>query len=157
VTVGELIERARFRAALAEAMRLASIVNQYVSEQAPWALIADDRERAGTVLNVVLRCIDDLKLLFLPFLPFSSQALHQLLGYDTLIAGELSFEEITVEEVPYTVLTGDYADWAGRWEPTALPAGQQLREPKPLYVKLDAERVVEEELERLRRKLDEEA
>jgi len=157
VTVGELIERARFRAALAEAMRLASLVNQYVSEQAPWALIADDRERAGTVLNVVLRCIDDLKLLFLPFLPFSSQALHQLLGYDTLIAGELSFEEITVEEVPYTVLTGDYADWAGRWEPTALPAGQQLREPKPLYVKLDAERVVEEELERLRRKLDEEA
>jgi methionyl-tRNA synthetase len=153
-TVGDLIERARFKAALAESMRLASLVNQYVSDQAPWALIAEDRERAGTVLNVVLRCIDDLKLLFLPFLPFSSQALHELLGYETVIAGELRSEEVTVEDVPYSVLTGDYAEWDGSWEPTALPAGQKLREPRPLYVKLDADRVVEEELERLRRKFE---
>src|SRR4029453_6974627 len=36
-TVGEQIEAARFKAALAEAMRLASLVNQYTSEQAPGA------------------------------------------------------------------------------------------------------------------------
>ena len=51
-TVGDAIESARFKAALAEAMRLASLVNQYTSEQAPWALIDTDRERAGTVLYV---------------------------------------------------------------------------------------------------------
>ena len=62
-TVGELIERAKFRAALAETMRLASVVNQYVSEQAPWAAMEDDRDRAGTVLYAVLRSIDNLKLL----------------------------------------------------------------------------------------------
>jgi methionyl-tRNA synthetase len=153
-TVGDLIERARFKAALAEGMRLAALVNQYLSREAPWALIAEDRDRAGTVLNVALRAIDNLKLLFLPFLPFSSQALHELLGYDTVIAGDLRFEEVTLEEVPYSVLTGDYTEWDGRWEPTALPAGQQLREPKPLYAKLDAEQVVKEELERLRRKFE---
>ena len=63
-------------------MRLASLVNQYTSEQAPWALIESDRERAGTVLYVSLRAIDSLKTMFTPFLPFSSQTLHELLGYE---------------------------------------------------------------------------
>ena len=91
--VGELIEQARFRAALAEAMRLASRVNQYVSDQAPWALVKTDLDRAGTVLYVALRAIDDLKILFLPFIPFQLAALHELLGYDTVIAGELESRE----------------------------------------------------------------
>src|SRR5439155_13927654 len=59
--VGEKIEVARFKAALGEVMALATQVNQYVSEQAPWALVKDDRDRAATVLYVALRCIDNLK------------------------------------------------------------------------------------------------
>src|SRR5581483_11067226 len=83
--VGSLIEAARFRAALGEAMALAGDVNTYLSEHAPWTLLDSDRERAATVLFVALRCVDSLKTLFTPFLPFSSQALHELLGYeDTL-------------------------------------------------------------------------
>jgi methionyl-tRNA synthetase len=46
------------------------------------------------------------------------------------------------------VLTGDYAEWAGRWEPSALPIGQKLGQPTPLFKKLD-ESVVEQELARL--------
>jgi methionyl-tRNA synthetase len=151
-TVGELIERAKFRAALAETMRLASVVNQYVSEQAPWAAMNDDRDRAGTVLYAVLRSVDNLKLLFTPFLPFSSQTLHELLGYDDVIAGPLRFEEIEEEGgLPHVVLTGDYQTWAGRWEPTELPPGQVLRAPRPLYTKLDPEQVVADELARMQR------
>ncbi len=151
-TVGELIERAKFKAALAEAMRLATVVNQYVSEQAPWATMGDDKERAGTILYAVLRSIDNLKLLFTPFLPYSSQTLHELLGYDDVIAGPLRFEEIEEEGGPsHVVLTGDYRTWAGRWEPTELPAGQALREPRPLYTKLDPEKVVADELARMQR------
>ena len=152
VTVGNLIERARLRAALAEAMRLASLVNQYVSEQEPWATIKHDRARAGTVLYVVLRCIDNLKLLFTPFLPFSSQILHELLGYTDTIAGPLRFESVDEGEgSAYTVLTGDYATWSGRWQPSTLPSGQQLREPQTLFPKLDAEQVVSDELARMAR------
>jgi len=151
-TVGELIERAKFRAALAETMRLASVVNQYVSEQAPWAAMNDDRDRAGTVLYAVLRSVDNLKLLFTPFLPFSSQTLHELLGYDDVIAGPLRFEEIEEEGgLPHVVLTGDYQTWSGRWEPTELPPGQVLRAPRPLYTKLDPEQVVADELARMQR------
>jgi len=153
--VGAQIEQARFRAALAEAMRLASRVNQYVSDQAPWALVENDRDRAATVLYVALRAIDNLKIVFAPFLPFSSQRLHELLGFDTVIAGEVESREITQESVPYTVLTGEYGTWDGRWEPSALPAGQKLREPQPLFKKLDPERVVAEELDRMRQAPDE--
>ncbi len=46
------------------------------------------------------------------------------------------------------MLTGDYADWVGSWEPSALRAGQELAEPRPLFRKLD-ESVVEEELRRM--------
>src|SRR5262249_7074746 len=74
----ELLAGARFRAALAEAMGLASQVNQYLSEQEPWKVIKTDRERAATVLYVALRCVDNLKTLLTPFLPFTCQRLHEL-------------------------------------------------------------------------------
>ena len=151
-TVGDAIERARFKAALAETMRLASSLNQYVSDEAPWATIKEDRARAATVLYVVLRGIDSLKILFTPFLPFTSQTLHELLGYDDVIAGPLGFEEVSEEGgESYTVLTGDYASWAGRWQPSELAPGQALREPKPLFAKLDPAQVVADELARMER------
>jgi methionyl-tRNA synthetase len=148
-TVGGLLDAARFRAALAEAMRIAAQVNQYLSEREPWKLIKTDRERAGTVLYVALRCVDSLKVLFTPFLPFSSQRLHELLGYEGQIAGPLEFRTFAEEDgSSHRVLTGDYERWAGRWAPSRLPPGQPLREPKPLFKKLD-EKIVQEELARM--------
>jgi methionyl-tRNA synthetase len=149
-SIGELIEAARFKSALQEAMRLAGLGNQYVAEQAPWSILESDRERAGTILYVALRAIDNLKIMLLPYLPFSSQRLHDLLGYDGTIAGELEIR--TVEEDDgrrHEVLTGSYDGWTGRWEPSALPPGQKLREPGPLFAKLDAEQVVADELARM--------
>ncbi|MGH2921770.1 MAG: methionine--tRNA ligase, partial [Gaiellaceae bacterium] len=147
--VGELIAAARFKAALGEAMRIASLVNQYTSEQAPWALIKTDRERAGTVLYVALRSIDNLKTLFTPFLPFSSQRLHELLGYEGQIAGPLEFRVVEEEGDSHEVLTGDYGSWEGAWSPSELPPGQALSAPEPLFKKLDAEKVVADELARM--------
>src|SRR5205823_2391961 len=88
--------QSRFKAALAEAMRASTLANQYVSDQAPWSTIKVDRERAATVLNVSLRCVDSLKILFTPFLPFSSQTVHELLGYDDVLAGELEFPALAL-------------------------------------------------------------
>ena len=149
-SVGEHIEAARFKAGLAEAIRLASLVNQYASSQAPWATIKTDRARAATVLYVCLRCVDSLKIMLTPFLPFTSQTLHELLGYDGFLAGPLDFREETEEDgSTHIVLTGDYGPWVGRWEPSELPPGRPLREPRPLFKKLDPEQVVAEELRRM--------
>ena len=130
-------------------MRLSSIGNQYVDHEAPWAVIKEDRERAATILFVALRIVDTLKLIFTPFLPFSSQRLHELLGYEGWLSGPVEYREI--EEAGgelHTVLTGDYGTWVRRWEPSELPAGQTLREPEPLFKKLDPG-IVEDELRRL--------
>jgi methionyl-tRNA synthetase len=146
-SVGDLIAAARFKAAMTEAMRLAGLVNQYASDQAPWASIKTDRERTATVLYVLLRSVDSLKTIFTPFLPFSSQALHELLGYEGWIAGPLEFQTVREEGgAEHEVLTGGYADWVGRWERSELPVGQRLPEPRPLFRKLDLEQVLRDEL-----------
>jgi methionyl-tRNA synthetase len=137
-TVGSSLERGRFRSALADTMRLSSEVNQYVSDTAPWSFVKTDRRRAATVLYVALRAVDNLKMIFTPFLPHTSQTLHELLGYDGWIAGPLEFRHIEEEDGRrHEVLTGDYAAWTGSWKPSGLAPGQALREPKPLFRKLD--------------------
>jgi methionyl-tRNA synthetase len=149
-SIGELIATSRFKAALNEALALARDSNQYLSDEAPWSKLENDRDRAGTILYTALRAIDGLKILFTPFLPHSSQQLHELLGFEGWIAGPLEFREVAEEDgSTHTVLTGDYDRWIGRWEPSELPPGQKLREPKPLFKKLDPETVVAEELARL--------
>jgi methionyl-tRNA synthetase len=149
-TIGGLIDGSRFKAALAEAMRLASLVNQFINDEEPWHKLSTDRERAGTVLYVCLRCIDNLKILMTPFLPFSSQKLHELLGYDGLIAGRLAFRDAKEDDGSvHPTLTGDYAGWIGQWAPSELAPGQPLREPVPLFKKLDPDAVVSEELARM--------
>ena len=150
--VGALIDQARFKAALEEAMRLASHVNQFIHEHEPWALLKTDSQRAATVLYVCLRCIDNLKVLLTPFLPFTSQRLHELLGHEGVIAGPLEFRDVIEKDgSAHTVLTGDYASWVGRWQPSELTPGQALREPAHLFKKLDPEAVVSSELTRMER------
>jgi len=146
--VGALIEQVRFRAAVAAAMRTSTLANQYVAEQAPWALIESDRERAATVLYVALHCVDSLKTLLAPFLPFTSQVVHELLGYEGSLAGTLEFRTETDDGSTHDVLTGDYASATGRWAPSELPPGQTLLEPRQLFRKLPPE-TVDEELARL--------
>ncbi len=148
-TVGEHIEAARFRAALAEAMATSALANQYLADQAPWALVKTDRDRAATVLYVALRAVDSLKTLFTPFLPHTSQVVHELLGNEGTIAGPLEVKEVVeANGDAHNVLTGDYTSWVGSWTPSDLPAGQALQEPRPLFRKLPPE-TVEEELARM--------
>ena len=98
------------------------------------------------------RCVDSLKTLLAPFLPFTSQVVHELLGHEGYLAGPLEYRDETEEDdTPYSVLTGDYSSWHGTWAPTQLPPGQTLQQPRPLFTKLDPERVVAEELERMQR------
>ncbi len=104
------------------------------------------------MLYVALRCVDDLKTLFAPFLPFSSQTVHELLGYEGVLAGQPeSREHADADGATHSVLTGDYESWVGRWEPGELAVGQTLLEPRPLFRKLDPERTVAEEHERMQR------
>jgi methionyl-tRNA synthetase len=122
--------------------------NAYVAAQEPWKLVKQDPARAATVLYTALRAIDSLKILFAPFLPFSSQRLHEMLGYQGSLSGTLRIAQVSEDGRAHRVLTGDYAQRVGTWEPSRLTPGQKLGTPAPLFKKLE-DKVVAEELARL--------
>jgi methionyl-tRNA synthetase len=120
---GGHLEACRFRAALSSAMGLAQEANRFLDETAPWKALPNDRAGAGRSLYTALCAINGLKIALSPYVPFSCERLHSYLGYDTPL----------VE--------------AG-WQLHLLPPGQQLREPTPLFAKLEPS-VVEQEMERV--------
>ncbi len=147
-TIGDLLDAVKLKQALQETLALAQRANQYITEQEPWKLVKSDRERAAAVVYTGLRVVDNLKVLFSPFLPHSSQQLHGLLGYTGTLAPQPRSEPaVAPDGTERLVLTGDYSV-GGSWTPSALPAGQALQAPTPLFRKLD-EAVAAEELARL--------
>ncbi len=110
--VGDDISRAHLRDGLEKAMEVARSANRYLEEQAPWKRMATDLEATATTMYVMLQVLNGLKVLFAPYLPFSSQKLHQLLGY----SGQVS---------------------NCSWEATVLHYGQQLPTPSPLFRKFE--------------------
>jgi methionyl-tRNA synthetase len=146
--VGDHLGRSRFKFAITEAMRTVAEANKYFSEQAPWRLREVDPDRMRTVLHVALQLVDDAKTLLTPFLPRSSQQVHQMLGGTGTWSDMPVVEEVDEEGGPsYPVITGRY-DGAARWTPRPVRPGTPLAVPAPLFTKLGPE-VVDEELARL--------
>ena len=117
--VDKLLYRCEFKGAVKEAMSLAQEANRYLDEQAPWKTIKTERETSAKSVYTVLSVLAALKTVFYPFLPFSSEKLHSFLGFDG-----------SVNE--------------SGWKVQFLPPGQKLRQPQPLFVKLDEDIVAKE-------------
>jgi methionyl-tRNA synthetase len=136
-TVGNLLERCRFKAAITESMRVVSLANKYLSEQEPWKL-KGDLERRDTVLNTALQVVSDANTLLTPFLPHASQRIHEALGGTGVWAAQPDMVEVDEEGAPsYPILTGDYTAQQALWKSTPLPVGRPLVKPSPLFAKLD--------------------
>jgi methionyl-tRNA synthetase len=147
-TVGGHLSASRFKFAITEAMRTVAEANKYFSEQAPWKLRDSDPDRMRTVLHVALQLVDDAKTLLTPFLPRSSQQVHEMLGGTGTWSDMPHVEEVDEAGGPsYPVITGQY-DRMARWASAPLRAGTALTTPTPLFTKLGPE-VVDEELARL--------
>jgi len=147
-TVGVEIEAVRLRSALDEAMRLASEVNKYLDTAAPWKAVKEDKAAAGRTVYVAMKAIDSLKVLFAPFLPFSSQALHTYLGYDGQLFGRQYTETFKDAVGVHEALLYDPDGAAGTWKKSDLQPGQIFKKPEPLFKKLDVS-IVDEERSRL--------
>jgi methionyl-tRNA synthetase len=143
-TVGKLIEGVNLREALSTAMGLVRDSNAYLDKRAPWKSIKEDPADAAKSVYAVLRVIDNLKVLLSPFLPFTSQKVHEFLGYDGQLFGDASIVEYQESTRSHKGLVYDGSKAIGKWEKSALKPGQALREPAPLIVKLEPE-IVERE------------
>ena len=122
-TMDELLYRCHFREAIRTAMSLAQEANRYLEEKSPWKMIKQDRQASATALYVAISVLSCLRTVLYPFLPFSSQKLHQFLGFE-----------------------GNVED--DGWQFILPTPGQKLLPPKPLFSKLD-EKLVAEESSRL--------
>jgi methionyl-tRNA synthetase len=142
--VGESLSRSRFKASITEVMRTLAEANKYLSEQAPWKLRESDPERMTTILHVALQLVDDGKTLMTPFLPKSSQLVHEMLGGKDRWADMPEIQEVDEEGGNrYPVITGDYSGRA-TWESTPIKPGTPLEAPKPLFAKIDPGVVIDE-------------
>jgi methionyl-tRNA synthetase len=125
-TLGEVdthLSTCRFREAVRSFMSLAQEANRYIDAKAPWRRLESDPKGCATTLWVCITAISCLKTVTYPFMPFSAQALHHLLGFQG-----------RVEEAGWVIQQ-------------ATP-GQPIPQPRPLFSKLE-EKVVETELQRL--------
>jgi methionyl-tRNA synthetase len=149
--IGKEYEAVKLRSALAETMRLATEVNRYLDTHAPWQLVKQDKDAAARIVYTALTAINYLKILFSPVLPFTSEKLHKILGYETQLFGTQIIESISDELGEHEVNRYDPTLASGKWEPTMLPAGQKFGAIAPLFKKLDVE-IVEQERSRLGKK-----
>ncbi|GIK41193.1 MAG: methionine--tRNA ligase [Chloroflexota bacterium] len=147
-TVGELLAAVKLKAALEETLRLTRATNVYLDGKAPWKTIKEDPAAAQTSIFVALKVIDNLKVLFAPFLPHTCQRLHEYLGYEGQLFGRQYTQSFSETEREHVALCYDASQATGRWELSQLAPGQFLREPAPLYKKLEPE-VAEQEIARL--------
>ncbi len=146
-TVGDLLQRSRFKLAISEGMRIVSLANKYLSDHEPWKL-GGDPERQGTVLHTVLQVVDDAKTLLTPFLPHSSQGAFEAMGGVGIWAAQPRIDEVEdlgdeiegdrgFEVGGYPVITGDYQTQQAVWARREITAGVPLAKPVPLFSKLD--------------------
>jgi len=121
--VDNLLYTCNFKQAVKRAMDLAHEANRYLDEKAPWKAFKVDKQAAADSLYTALRAISALKTMLYPFLPFSSQKLHEYLGFQ-----------------------GRVED--GSWRIETPEPGKALVQPQPLFTKLEDE-VVELETQKL--------
>ncbi|MGI6207075.1 MAG: methionine--tRNA ligase [Anaerolineae bacterium] len=147
--VGKEIEGCHFRAGIAEAMEVAREANRYLDAKAPWFQIKEDQQAAATSVYTMIQVINSLKTLLYPYLPFSSQALHEMLGFEGDLLGRQYIEELKEEVRTHSALRYERPSIEGDgWRPVEVPAGQKLGKIQPLFRKLD-DSVIAEEVERM--------
>ena len=137
VTAGELLDKAKFKLAIQEAMRVVAAANKYLSDTEPWKM-KDDPVRRDTVLHTALQVVSDANTLLTPFMPHAAQKVYETLGGVGVWAAQP--EMVTVGEAggaDYPVLTGDYTKQAAKWASQSLEVGRPLAKPEPLFTKLD--------------------
>ena len=118
-TVGDRIAAVHLREALLLVMALATALNRYLDEAAPWKTLKSDPERAASTLNTCCEWIACLARWMVPFMPGKAEALWRMLGQPGRAAA-----------APWPAIPT-----AGRWR--TLHAGQPLGEVSALFTKLE--------------------
>ncbi|MCL2143301.1 MAG: methionine--tRNA ligase [Methanomassiliicoccaceae archaeon] len=108
------MEKCDLKKALKAVMDLSRYGNRYFDSKKPWALVKEDKEKCGEVLNASLQIVKALAIMAWPFMPSSSEKIWKFLG----LGG--------------TPLDSGLASCT-----SPLPEGAELPEPVPVYTKVE--------------------
>ncbi len=111
--VTELYDNIKLREALQESVEIARLGNKFLNERRPWELLKINGDEAISVLSVGLQMIKMIAFCLYPVIPNSISKLWRMLGYSDSIENHR---------------------WNEALEP--VPAGQKLRDVKPLFTKI---------------------
>ncbi|MBI4362327.1 MAG: methionine--tRNA ligase [Euryarchaeota archaeon] len=132
---GEVLQAVRdyeFKKMVDGAISLAVHGNGYFQAREPWKLLGEDRATVGSISRGCLQMLRGLSLLLEPVMPRKMEELWQMLG-ETIPLGSARLEAEYLREIP---------------------AGRILPPPRPLFEKLEDEKVLQLEAV-LRRRLEE--
>ena len=114
------LSKCSFKKALKEIMGLAKFGNIYFDKKKPWELIKSDKKTCSATMYMCLVMVKSLAVLMTPFLPFSSNRVWSMLGYEKQVF-EYSFNEAIDEK---------------------LNVGFEIPKPVPLFKKIEKEDVL---------------
>ena len=106
-------------------MRAVFACNQYVDEQAPWALKKTDPDRMAAVLMTLFRCVRDLAIAVRPVVPSSIDRLLDQMG-------------IADEARDFAALENE------NWFPDLVASGFRIEQPQGVFPRLEMPEVAEE-------------
>ncbi|PIE90915.1 MAG: methionine--tRNA ligase [Acidobacteria bacterium] len=81
-TIGQItehMEKIQIRQALKLILALGNEGNKYFQDAAPWVVIKEDRERAHSIVSVLVYLVRSLSILLEPFMPKTSETLWEML------------------------------------------------------------------------------
>ncbi|MDR1690348.1 MAG: methionine--tRNA ligase [Candidatus Methanoplasma sp.] len=110
----ECLSKCDFKKGLKVVMELSRFGNRYFDSSKPWSLVKTDKEQCGRVINNNLRIVKALAVMAWPYMPSSSEKIWEYLGYD---------ESLEKAGIGAAV--------------SELPAGRALKEPVPVYKKVE--------------------
>jgi methionyl-tRNA synthetase len=123
-SIGESLDRYRFREALQELMNLSSIGNKYIAEEGlePWKLVKTSPEQVQNIMYVCLQITTALAILSEPFLPHTSTKLKSILDHSALDAESASWNRVAQNE-------------------SLLPSGHKINKSELLFSKIEDEQI----------------
>jgi len=122
IEVDKYLAKCNFKKGLRALMNLAQFGNYYFDQKQPWNLVKNDKEYCQTVLHICLKIIKALAVMMACYLPFSSEKIWNILGYNE------SIHKVNWNEAI-----------------TDLKTGILLEKPQPLFKKLDIKKFIEDE------------
>ncbi len=119
--VASLLDTYKVSDALSEVLDIAKRCNKYIDETMPWALAKDEdkKQRLGTVLYNLLEGIRFIAVLLEPFMPQTSANILAQIGTDIKTLDSLN-------------------------EFGAIEAGKNVGQATPLFIRIDAEKMLAE-------------